>query len=57
MNDILKQIDDLIIETENELNVCYSTNDLYEIYKLFYDNVVEYMKNYFEENHFKQTEI
>lgn len=57
INDILKKIDDLIIETDNELSVCYSTNDLYERYELFYNNVVEYMKNYYEIEHFKQTEL
>ena len=59
-NEILKKIDELIIETDNELNICYSTNDLYERYELFYYNVIEYMKNYekiLEVNHFKQTEI
>jgi len=59
-NEILKKIDTLVIETDEELNICYSTNDLYERYELFYNNVVEYMKNYekvLEVNHFKQTEL
>lgn len=58
--EILKQIDELIIITENELTFEFKKGSFSEIYVGFFEKVVELMENYekvLEIEHFKQTEL
>ena len=58
--EILKQIDELIIETEQSTQYCEDESDyVFELEK-FYNKIQEIMKNYekvLEIEHFKQNEL
>lgn len=59
MNDILKQIDDLIIETEINIED-WDDEEYFDGLDKFYNSIKNIMKNYekvLEINHFKQAEI
>lgn len=58
-NEILKKIDDLIIETDTCLEWSHFTRES-DCYKNSFDKLKDIMKNYekvLEVNHFKQTEL